>query len=643
MFNTGITLSVSSAELSEADSSTGVTVTATLDGGSDATSSHEVTLSLNGSATGSGVDYFTGQLSTIIIDAGSSSGGENLSITPVDDDIVEGIEAIIVQGTAPGLTVTPATIYLRDQDTATGDPDTATLSLSGPNTVLNEGEDASLTVTLSHAIGSKVVVVWSATPDTASSEDYGASSGTVTFPAGSSGNATQTFNVSIRDDGLSENEESFNVSLGAVTGRIADQVSVDPSASSTAVTISESDPITVVLSGPASVDEGESATYTVSLLPSGVIPTEDLTVDYSTSSGTAGSDDFTTAFGTLTFTSSDAGPQSIAVPTTEDTLHEGDQTFSLTLSDLSGGGGPTATFGNLSSITTTITDDEPPPSPPRRVSVEPQNNSPRFDEGTRTIRTVLEDAEVGTAVGERLMARDSDNDPLEYRLLGTDRTSFDVDPSTGQLTTKIALDYEVKDEYSVRVSVRDGEGGVDGIIVTITVEDVHEPPGRAAAPDLKATDHATLKVNWTAPENQGPAITDYDVRYREEGGEFQDAGFDGTGTSITLEGLNPETRYEVQIRAINAEGTGRWSESSQRQTKPPPDTPSPGSTPEPTIPPADGRTTFGAHLDCYSCADCDFRTNALVRWNSHPNLRNDVSAGAYSHGRIGSSSDGEGR
>ena len=373
-------------ELSEANSPTDVTVTATLDGGSDATSSHEVTLSLDGSATGSGIDYFIGQLPTIMIDAGSPSASENLSITPVGDDIVEGIEAIIVQGTAPGFTVTPATIYLRDQNTATGEADTATLSLSGPNTVLNEGKDASFTVTLSHAVGSQIRVAWSVTPGTATSEDYRPSSGQATFPAGSEANDTQPFTVSVRDDSLSEGEESFSVSLGTITGLIADQVSVDSAASSTTVTVSESDPITVVLSGPVSVGEGDTATYTVSLSPTGVLPTAELTVDYATLDGTAGSNDYTAASGALTFTSSDAGPQSIIVSTTEDSLHEGDQTFSFTLSNVSGGGGPTPSIGSPYSLPTTISDDDSPPSPPR-------NSSPRFDEGTTTIRTVPEDAD----------------------------------------------------------------------------------------------------------------------------------------------------------------------------------------------------------------------------------------------------------
>ena len=158
------------------------------------------------------------------------------------------------------------------------------------------------------------------------------------------------------------------------------------------------------------------------------------------------------------------------------------------------------------------------------------------------------------------------------------------------ITTKTALDYEVKNEYSVRVSARDRRGGVDGIIVTISVENVDEPPARPAAPDLKATSHSTLAVNWTAPDNQGPEITDYDLQYREADGEFKDVGYGGTGISMTLSDLKPETGYEVQVRAINAEGVSPWSESGRGETEeaPPPPTPTPTPTAEPAPSEADG-------------------------------------------------------
>ena len=89
----------------------------------------------------------------------------------------------------------------------------------------------------------------------------------------------------------------------------------------------QSDPITISISGPTSVDEGDTLppTYTVSLSPTGVTPTSDLTVSYATANGTAtAGSDYTAKSGTLTFTNTAAGSQTFTVQTTpEDTIDEG--------------------------------------------------------------------------------------------------------------------------------------------------------------------------------------------------------------------------------------------------------------------------------------------------------------------------------
>ena len=94
------------------------------------------------------------------------------------------------------------------------------------------------------------------------------------------------------DDDLSETTETFTVTLGAITstlssqlslksGATSDQISLKSGATSDTATIAESDPITISISGPTSVDEGDATeNYTVSLSPSGVTPTSDLTVSY---------------------------------------------------------------------------------------------------------------------------------------------------------------------------------------------------------------------------------------------------------------------------------------------------------------------------------------------------------------------------
>ena len=67
----------------------------------------------------------------------------------------------------------------------------------------------------------------------------------------------------------------------------------------------------------------------------------------------------------------------------------------------------------------------------------------------------------------------------------------------------------------------------------------------------------SLTVTWSAPANAGPAITDYDVQYREgTGGSWSDGGHTGAATTATLSGLSENTSYQVQVRATNDEGTG---------------------------------------------------------------------------------------
>ena len=73
-----------------------------------------------------------------------------------------------------------------------------------------------------------------------------------------------------------------------------------------------------------------------------------------------------------------------------------------------------------------------------------------------------------------------------------------------------------------------------------------------------------MTVNWREPDNTGPAITDYDVRYRRRArGRFTDGGHEGPGLSLTIDDLEPGTAYEVQVRATNDEGTSDWSESGR--------------------------------------------------------------------------------
>ena len=64
-----------------------------------------------------------------------------------------------------------------------------------------------------------------------------------------------------------------------------------------------------------------------------------------------------------------------------------------------------------------------------------------------------ENTEAGEDIGSPITASDPEDDDLTYSLTGTDAASFDIDPSTGQILTDGALDYETKDTYHLAVSV----------------------------------------------------------------------------------------------------------------------------------------------------------------------------------------------
>ena len=125
-------------------------------------------------------------------------------------------------------------------------------------------------------------------------------------------------------------------------------------------------------------------------------------------------------------------------------------------------------------------------------------------------------------------------------------------------------------EYIVVVEVRSGEGERErrgSRAIRVRVADEEEPPGAPGAPVVTAEGSDSLKVSWREPENRGPEIVDYEVRYRE-GGEagYSDGGHEGRGLEVRLSGLKEGTVYEVQVRAVNQEGISEWSEPGEGRT-----------------------------------------------------------------------------
>ena len=141
---------------------------------------------------------------------------------------------------------------------------------------------------------------------------------------------------------------------------------------------------------------------------------------------------------------------------------------------------------------------------------------PYFTEGAATVRSVPENTAAGVSVGAEVTAVDTDGDALVYILGGTDAAHFAISPSTGQLRTKGALDYESKPVYTVTVSVsdrKDADGGDDTavddtITVKIGVSDTEEAGavtlstgnprvGTAVAAMLADPDGSVTGTSWS--------------------------------------------------------------------------------------------------------------------------------------------------
>ena len=161
------------------------------------------------------------------------------------------------------------------------------------------------------------------------------------------------------------------------------------------------------------------------------------------------------------------------------------------------------------------------------------NTAPRFaipetgGDGTASApveRMVIENAEPREYVGAPVSAADPDGDALTYRLSGEDAAHFEIDPATGQLSTRTVLDYEARAAYSVTASVLDGkdaDGNPDdvtdhSVVVSVLVIDEEEfgsialssyQPylGTSMAAVLADPDGVVGEVEWVWHRNDNPS------------------------------------------------------------------------------------------------------------------------------------------
>ena len=144
---------------------------------------------------------------------------------------------------------------------------------------------------------------------------------------------------------------------------------------------------------------------------------------------------------------------------------------------------------NIFNIEVTATEDGGPQplrgKLPVTVTILDVNEVPEFPSTENGMRNVPENTPAGRTFGAPVAAVAGDNDTLTYSIT-RGANLFDINPATGQLLTKAALDRETAPSHTIRVGVSDGKDAnnmaedppvVDNrISVEIAVTDVDEPP-----------------------------------------------------------------------------------------------------------------------------------------------------------------------
>jgi hypothetical protein len=346
-YDPGTLVSIGDATVTEGDSgSTEVTATISLDAAAD----EAITVAwVTGPGSALAGADFVAASGTLTFAPGETS--KTITVEVLGDLLVEGDETFTLQlGEVTG----PATVddglgvvTILDDDTPPPLP-----SVSIGDATVAEGDTGTtavtLTVTLSEASASEVTVAWATSDGSAAAgSDYTAASGTLTFAPGET---SKTITVFVSGDTAVEPNEAFTVTLSSPGGaEIGD--------GSASVTITNDDApaggptLSIADLSVVEGDKGKGSWVSVTVTLSEAAAT-DVTVDFTTIDGTAtGGSDYESASGTL-FIAAGTTTATIRVRVLTDRVNEGDETFSIVLSNAAG-----ASIADGAAVVTIVDDD----------------------------------------------------------------------------------------------------------------------------------------------------------------------------------------------------------------------------------------------------------------------------------------------
>lgn len=310
-------------------------------------------------------------------------------------------------------------------------------------------------------------------------------------------------------------------------------------------------------SSSTTVSVSESAgTVSLAVTVTPVQASQAITVQWSTTAGTATSPgDFVAASGTLTIAANQP-QQSFTVTLTDDQLNELPEYFTVTISAPTGIG---ALLGASTTATVTITDDDPEPV----LSLLSAAIGVPEDGGTVSLPAMLS-AESGRDITFELSFTPGTAQPgIDYS--GTNATVTIPKGDTTAVLSAFILDNTVVDgNRTFSLSIASPSGAALGAVTTATITIFDQDAAPVAAPSFTSASSATVSVGatliHTVAASAGPAATLTSGALPAWLSFIGGTAPSGTGiqtTSATIAGVAPpgsEGTYTVTLTATNGIG-----------------------------------------------------------------------------------------
>ncbi len=462
-----------------------------------------------------------------VLNFAANQASQTVSVTILDDTLVEGDEDLQLQLSAPTVgSIGNGTATLTIVDVEQG-----TLALANSTySVAENGGSVTVTVNRNGGSDGNVSALLTSSNVTATGGlDFSAVNTTLSWADGDS--APKDVIIPMLDDQLLEGDETFTLQLSSPTGGVG-----LGTPSTAVITITDYEEGEISFSAPtySVAENGSSASITVERIGGSDGP---LSATFFTTDGsaTAGAD-YTSVTQTVSYSDGQSAAQTITVPILDDSTYEGDETVDLSL-------GPLSKLGTATTAAVlTILEDEQPPG---LLDLGAASYTVSEGAGSLTV-TVLRSVGSGGTVTVDFQTFDNGGGASA----GSDYTAVSTSLSFGPTVTSqsvvipILEDSAIESGESFGIRIQNPGGGATlGSLTTgsVLIQDNDNPPGTLALVSSTFTvseGGASLDIGVSRTGGSGGVAS---VTAATVASGSASAGLDYTASSINLKWADGES------------------------------------------------------------------------------------------------------